>query len=94
MSETKVQFHMYLLKLPSTAPKDAPVMYIFLPLIVPLIQFEFTFPYEDLLSQSLELSPPRYGRTWGNEPGAFHGLYVPKPEGKLQAAATARVIRE
>ena len=54
------------LEVPSTAPSDALVMYVFLSLIAPLIQFEFTFPYEDLLSQSLELSPPRYGWTWGN----------------------------
>lgn len=53
-------------KVPSTAPSYALIMYVPLSLAVPLILFEFIFPYEDLLSQSLDPSSPGCGWTQGN----------------------------
>ena len=53
-------------RVPSTAPSYALIMYVPVSLAVPLILFEFIFPYEDLLSQSLDPSSPGCGWTQGN----------------------------
>ena len=53
-------------RVPSSAPSYALIMYVPLSLAVPFILFEFIFPYENLLSRSLDPSSAGYGWTQGN----------------------------